>query len=106
MLDMHIIERAEAIIRRHAAQLAEHPRCASVEVTRYPPAPRASPRPSIHLTAAFPDDGVAVEGIDHIRLAQRVAAETHLEVDPEYTGVFRWTRRNLIVYWWDWRMHG
>ena len=103
MSDLRALERAEAIIRRHAAQLGEHPRCAGVEVTRYPPPPRVSARPSIHLSAAFPDDGTEVKGVDHSGLADRVVAETGLEIDPEYTGVFRWRRRNLIVYWWDWR---
>lgn len=96
------MERAERSIRRYAAHLAEHPRCAWTEVSRYPPH-RQSARASIHISVAFSDDGSAVVGIDHAALCQRVAEETGLLVDPEYTGVFRWARRNVVVYWWDWR---
>ncbi len=96
------IDRAERLIRGHAAHLAEHPRCPSIEVSRYPP--HGGPgRSSIHLTAAFNDDGIQVEGIDHAALAGHVARETGLEIDPEYTGVFRWAKRGRIIYWWDWR---
>jgi hypothetical protein len=96
------IDRAEQIIRQHAAHLAEHPRCAWIEVARYPPRRRAA-RSSIHLTVAFPDDETVDDGIDHAALSARVAAQTGLEIDPEYTGVFRWRGRGLRVYWWDWR---
>jgi hypothetical protein len=95
-------DRAERIIRHHAAHLAEHPRCAWVEVARYPPQ-RLAARSSIHLTVAFPNDDAVADGIDHAALSARVMAETGLEIDPEYTGVFHWRKRNLRVYWWDWR---
>ena len=94
--------RAEQAIRRHAANLGEHPRIAWVEVAAYPPRPGAIR--SIHLSAAFHDDGAEVAGVDHAALAARVSAETGLALDPEYTGVFRWQRRGAIVYWWDWRL--
>lgn len=96
------IERAERIIRQHAAQLGEHPRCAWTEVCTYPPT-GVSTRTSIHLSAAFAE-GEEVIGIDHAALATRVIAETGFEVDPEYTRVFHWARRGVIVYWWDWRL--
>jgi hypothetical protein len=96
------MERAERLIRRYAGHLAEHPRSPQVEVSRYPPGAGVG-RSSIHLTAAFHDDGTTIEGIDHAAFALRVARETGLEIDPEYTGVFNWRRRNLVVYWWDWR---
>ena len=99
---MDAIERAEQIIRQHAAHLGEHPRCAWVEVSRYPPQ-GVSSRTSIHLSVAF-SDGEDVVGVDHAALAARVIAETGFEIDPEYTRVFRWTRRGVIVYWWDWRL--
>jgi hypothetical protein len=96
------IEQVEHLIRGYAAHLAEHPRGPRVEVSRYPPG-KGTGRSSIHLTVAFHDDGTEVEGIDHAALATRVAQETGMALDPEYTGVFRPTRHGLIVYWWDWR---
>jgi hypothetical protein len=99
---MDDIEQVEQVIRGCASHLAEHPRGPRVEVSRYPPG-KGTGRSSIHLTVAFHDDGTEVEGIDHAALAVRVAQETGLALDPEYTGVFRSTRHSLIVYWWDWR---
>jgi hypothetical protein len=96
------IDRAERPIRGYAAHLAEHPRWAYVEISRYPPRPAAT-RSSIHPTVALHDDGSEVTGLDHAALARGVAEETRLAVDPDYTGVFRWARRGQIVYWWDWR---
>ena len=98
---MEPIEDAERRIKHYAAHLAEHPRCAWTEVSRYPPH-RVSSRTSIHLSAAF-SEGEDVVGVDHAALAARVIAETGFEVDPEYTRVFHWAGRGVIVYWWDWR---
>lgn len=95
-------DRAEQIIRQHAAHLGEHPRCAWTEVSKYPPV-GVSSRTSIHLSAAFSEDDELI-GVDHAALAVRVVAETGFEIDPEYTRVFHWTRRGVIVYWWDWRL--
>ena len=99
------LDAAERLIRESAAHLSEHPRCAWVRVDRYRPLHPETP-PSIHLTAAFGDDGSEITGVDHPALSRRVSEATMLDVDPEYTRVFRWTKRNLIVYWWDWRAGG
>lgn len=96
------MEQAERLIRSYAAHLAEHPRWVYSEVARYPPRPSAAPS-SIHLTVALRDDAGEASGINHEEIAARVARQTRLRIDPEYTVVFPWRRRGLIIYWWDWR---